>query len=181
MIPTNTRRYTHFRMPSLTGSGAPSDVSSVSRISSAEIADNKPRCARASSEPCSHAQQICSTGKFPHCDVYPRTKSGVKILVSTFGASSHRRDIVHKSENLKSTQQHTPLSRHAIVNSPPISRRERSRRPKLPRRIRRSELAASLRSFHFLNPELLVEFFVRLTVNLDVRVGEVIRRCTILL
>src|ERR1700722_6269959 len=39
-------------------------------------------------------------------------------LVSTFGASSHRRNIVHKSDNLKSTQQHTPLKRHAIVDSP---------------------------------------------------------------
>jgi hypothetical protein len=43
------------------------------------------------------------------------------------------------------------------------------------------ELAASLRRFYFLKAEVLVELVVRLTVDLDIRVGEVIERWTILL
>ena len=39
----------------------------------------------------------------------------------------------------------------------------------------------SLRKFYFLKAELLVEFIVRPTVDLDIRVDEVIERWTILL
>src|SRR5207247_9831737 len=45
----------------------------------------------------------------------------------------------------------------------------------------RFELAASLRRFYFLKAELLVELIVRLTVDLDIRVDEVIESWTILL
>ena len=49
------------------------------------------------------------------------------------------------------------------------------------RNPRRVELAASLRRFYFFKAELLVELIVRLTVDLDIRVDEVIERGAILL
>ena len=47
--------------------------------------------------------------------------------------------------------------------------------------LRRFELAASLLRFYFLKAELLVELIVRLTVDLDIRVDEIIERWAILL
>src|SRR5260370_31656474 len=49
------------------------------------------------------------------------------------------------------------------------------------RNPRRFGLAASLRRLHLFKAEPLVELFVRLTVDLDIRVDEVIERWTILL
>jgi hypothetical protein len=50
----------------------------------------------------------------------------------------------------------------------------------VPGTLRLFELVASLRSFYFFKAELLLEFFVRFTVQLDIRIDEVVERWTVL-